>query len=151
MVDSTNTQTFYKPLPMRLLNQHSHDTQILSIMSKHTLSCTNTLCHIQTKSCCAVAALAHPTHLSPGVLPDTIPFAFPDCRRFRDDYKRRWRRGPEGVAYSTSFLHPSSLPERFPRWRCTVGARIPSPVGADKAESFGRGRNAVARRRRPRL
>ncbi len=32
-----------------------------------------------------------------------IPFAFPDRRRLRNGYKRRRRRGPEGVARSTSF------------------------------------------------
>ncbi|KAK4134967.1 hypothetical protein BT67DRAFT_288085 [Trichocladium antarcticum] len=92
----------------------------------------------KAKSCRAVADSASPTHRSPGVLPDTIPFAFPDRRRLRNDYKRRRRRGLEVVAHSTSFtpVESSRTPFAYSRWRYIVGARTLSPVGADKAECW---------------
>ncbi len=45
---------------------------------------------------------ANPVGRSPDVLPTANPFAFRAVRHLRNDYKRRRRQGPEGVAHSTS-------------------------------------------------
>jgi len=70
----------------------------------------------------------------PDILPDKNPFAFPDRRRLRNGHKRRRRRGPEGVARSTSLTPIESSGPRLAhsRWR----ARILFPVGASRAECW---------------
>jgi hypothetical protein len=72
---------------------------------------------------------ADPTPSFGRCLPGTNPFAFRTVCRFRDDYKRRRRRGPEGVAHSTWFIptESSGPPPADLRWR----ARIPFPVGVE--------------------
>ena len=77
----------------------------------------------------------------PDVLPDENPFAFRTVGRLRNDYKRRRRRGPEGVAHSAWFTptESSGPPPAHSRWR----ARIPFPVGASRAECRRRSFGAV--------
>ncbi len=77
----------------------------------------------------------------PDVLPDENPFAFQTVGRLRNDYKRRRRRGPEGVAHSPSFtpIESSGPPPAHSRWR----ARIPFPVSASRAECWRRSFGAV--------
>lgn len=61
---------------------------------------------------------------------DETQFVLPGRDRLRNDYKRRHRRRPEGVAHSTSFTLHRRAPPTHSRWKCIFGATIPSPVRA---------------------
>jgi hypothetical protein len=76
---------------------------------------------------------ADSAHRSPDVLLNEIPFAFSHRGRLRNDYKRRRRRRPRGVAHSTLFtptpIKSSETRPAHSRWICIFGARAPFPVG----------------------
>lgn len=71
---------------------------IAKYFGRYTRSQKAKSCHVHDCNC-RLSRLDQ----APDVLPDEIPFAFLDRGRLRNDYKRRRRQRPEGVAHSTSF------------------------------------------------